>query len=347
MIGRGLGRRTATALLLLFACAHNSPSPQQTSYEITALTTNSTVSMRGIAVVNAQTAWASGTSGSVLRTTDGGATWTTHRVPDADSLDFRDIAAFDGLTAYVLSAGEDGRIYRTADGGRTWQLQFQNQTKTAFFDCFDFWDAHHGIAMSDPVDGRILLVRTDDGTHWTELPRAIGPAVLKGEASFAASGTCLLTSGRNRAFIASGGGAQARVFVTNDAGSSWTAATTPVTAGKESAGIFSLALRDADHVFALGGDYAQPASEAPVATTSDGGRTWTAAGKTSYVSGAAFLKRNAAVVAVGTKGTRVSGDYGMTWRTLDTLEYNAVQFAADGTGYAVGPRGRIARIVAR
>ena len=74
-------------------------------------------SMRGLSVVDAQVAWASGTGGAVLRTTDGGQSWQARPVAGADSLDFRDIEAFDSLTAYVLSAGPDGRIYKTVDGG--------------------------------------------------------------------------------------------------------------------------------------------------------------------------------------------------------------------------------------
>lgn len=341
--------RTRTLLFMLVAGCnrHAETTIFKRDYAVTALEAGSSSSMRGVAVVNSRVAWASGAGGVVLRTIDGGASWAVRRVPAADSLDFRDIAAFDSLIAYVLSAGEDGRIYRTGDGGLTWRLQFQNKTQGAFFDCFDFWDARHGIAMSDPVNGRLLLLRTDDGAHWRELPRDVAPAVLPGEAAFAASGTCLVTSGRTRAMIATGGGPQTRVFVTNNSGDSWTATPTPVAAGASSAGIFSLALADPNHAVATGGDYARPAVEASVAVTVDGGRTWSAAGHTAYVSGAAFVRRNNGIVAVGTKGTRVSTDRGMTWRTIDTLEYNAVQFAADGTGYAVGPRGRIARIVAR
>jgi hypothetical protein len=120
-----------------------------------------------------------------------------------------------------------------------------------------------------------------------------------------------------------------------------------VAAGAGSAGIFSLAFRDEMDGVALGGDYTKPDVEADVALTVDGGKTWAPAGKTAYVSGAAFAAKTSTIVAVGTRGTRVSENRGLTWMTIDTLEYNAVQFAADGTGYAVGPRGRIARLSRR
>ncbi len=316
-------------------------------YRLLPQTAATTASMRGISVVAAHTAWASGTGGTVLRTLDAGSTWSVRSVPHADSLDFRDIAAFDSLNAYVLSAGEDGRIYRTTDGGRTWVLQFRNTTRGAFFDCFDFWDTRHGIAMSDPVGGKLLVLRTDDGANWRPVGRDMLPAMLAGEAAFAASGTCLVTAGARRVFIATGGGSVTRVFASDDRGDTWRVQATPVPAGAASAGIFSLAFRDDRNGIAIGGDYQQPRAEAVVAITGNAGRTWSLAGRTAYVSGAAFSPAGDALIAVGTSGTRVSKDRGVTWLTIDTVEYNAVQLAADGTGYAVGPRGRIARLVKR
>ncbi|HEX6560190.1 MAG TPA: hypothetical protein VF021_12025, partial [Longimicrobiales bacterium] len=291
------------------------------------------------------TVWASGTGGTVLRSIDSGAHFTVMKLPNADSLDFRDIAAFDADHAYVLGAGEDGRIYHTTDGGQHWQLQFRNEAKGAFFDCFDFWDRRHGVAMSDPVNGRFLLVRTDDGTDWQPIAADRLPAAAAGEAAFAASGTCLVAVGARRLYLATGGGAQARVFVSEDRAQSWRVQATPVPAGSASAGIFSLAFRDPKTGIALGGDYQKPAEESALAATVDAGRNWALGGRTAYVSGAAFVPNSNIVVAVGTTGTRISDNRGVTWSTIDTLEYNAVQMASDGTGLAVGPRGRIARLV--
>jgi photosystem II stability/assembly factor-like uncharacterized protein len=302
--------------------------------------------MRGLSVVNERVVWASGNGGVVLRTTDGGASWQNRRVAGADSLDFRDVEAFDSVTAYVLSAGETGRIYYTNDGGRTWSLQHANQVKGAFFDCFDFYDRRVGIALSDPVDGRYLLLRTTNGSTWKELPPNSRPRAHDGEAAFAASGTCLTIAGQ-RAYIASGGGALARVFWSSDRGSNWLATSTPVTAGAPSAGIFALAFRDAQHGVAIGGDYQNPNQEAIVATTSDGGRTWIAAGMTSYTSGVAWSRTGASLLAVGTPGTRVSYDQARTWQIIDTVEYNAVQFASEDVAYAVGPRGLLAKLMRR
>lgn len=315
-------------------------------FSVEPLATATGASLRGLSVVDAQVAWASGTGGSVLRTTDAGQTWQARPVQGADSLDFRDIEAFDSLTAYVLSAGEDGRIYKTVDGGLNWQLEFRNQVPGAFFDCFDFFDRDHGIAMSDPVDGQFLLVARDDSARWVTLPDATLPAADSAEAAFAASGSCLTVAGE-RVYLGTGGAQYARVFWSGDRGRNWQASITPVQAGAPSAGIFSLAFRDAANGVALGGDYQRPLEEARLALTADAGRTWRVAGETAYVSGAAWSPSGQSLLAVGPAGTRFSRDRGLTWERLDTLEYNAVQFAGEAVAYAVGPRGRMAKLLRR
>ncbi len=338
--------RFVILFVALAGCATTRTLTSDSRFAVQPLHSGTSASLRGLSVVDERVAWTSGTDGMVLRTTDGGATWQQHKVPGADFLDFRDVHAFDALTAYVLSIGETGRIYVTRDGGATWTLQFSNRVPGAFFDCLDFYDRRNGLAMSDPVGGQYLLLRTADGTSWTELPAASRPQATEGEAAFAASGTCLTIAG-DRAYLASGGGAQARVFWSADRGNTWHAVATPVSAGVPAAGIFTLAFRDENHGVALGGDYEKPAVEATVAVTSDGGRSWNAVGRTSYTSGAAWSRSGRSLIAVGTPGTRVSPDRGQSWTSIDTVEYNAVQFASEDVAYAVGPRGRIAKLLRR
>ena len=121
-----------------------------------------TVRLRGVSAVSAKVAWASGQGGTYTRTTDGGRTWRAAIVPGAEALDFRDVDAFDANTAYLLAIGEGdkSRIYKTTDGGDSWTMQFKNENPAAFFDAMAFWDRDHGIAMSDPVAGRFLIITT-------------------------------------------------------------------------------------------------------------------------------------------------------------------------------------------
>jgi photosystem II stability/assembly factor-like uncharacterized protein len=307
--------------------------------------------LRGISPVSRDIAWASGSGGTCLRTTDGGTTWVVRSVPGASGLDFRDVHAVDADVAYLLSigAGETSRIYRTADGGRTWTVQATNRDPEGFLDALAFWDVGHGCALGDPVDGRFVILATDDsGKDWKRPPIEGMPPARPGEGAFAASGTCLVTQGERNAWFATGGAGVARVFRSTDRCRTWTVHETPIRAGTPSSGIFSLAFWDASHGVAVGGDYKTPeASGGFVALSSDGGRTWTLARGTQpagYRSGVAVVPgtQGPTLVAVGPTGTDVSTDGGENWRRLGTIGFDAVGFAGPGVGWAVGEDGRIA-----
>jgi photosystem II stability/assembly factor-like uncharacterized protein len=302
---------------------------------------------RGLCAVSAKIAWVSGTKGTFGRTADGGATWSVGTVPGAEKVDFRDVEAFGESTAYLLSAGPggDSRIYKTADGGKTWTLQFKNDDPDAFYDAIAFWDESNGIALSDPVKGQFQLIGTDDGgLNWKPLSAGLPPALPK-EGAFAASGTCLVTHGRKAVWFATGGGKAARVFHSDDRGQNWTVSETPITAGIESAGIFSIAFRDAKHGMIVGGDYRKPNDTgATAAITQDGGKSWTPVDRAlPYRSCVAWT--GIRWIAVGTSGSHVSLDGGATWKQLDGENYNSVAFTASGEGWAVGPKGRVAKFV--
>jgi photosystem II stability/assembly factor-like uncharacterized protein len=307
------------------------------------------VQLRGISAVSEKVAWASGAKGTVLRTTDGGTKWLHFPVVDADTLDFRDIQAFDQNTAYVLSIGEGdkSRIYKTTDGGRIWQRQFTNYNPKAFYDCFAFWDSTHGIAVSDSVDGKFPLIATTDGAIWNPMVVKNMPDALPQEGAFAASGTCIATFGKNDVWFATGGPA-ARVFHSADRGVNWTVSETPIIHGQATQGIFSLAFWSTKDGIAVGGDYKEPSKAgANVAITHDGGKTWklTTLQPQGYQSAVGLFGQNTLhLLVVGTSGAEDSGDFGRSWNHQDDGDYNAVSFAGL-LGWAVGPAGRIVRIV--
>jgi photosystem II stability/assembly factor-like uncharacterized protein len=308
------------------------------------------VELRGLSVVSPSVVWASGQRGTVVHTVDGGAHWTLDTIPGAGALDLRAIAATSATTAHAISIADSSRIYRTTDGGRTWTRQWSATRKGTFLDAIRFWDARHGIAMSDPVDGRFLVLVTDDGGEsWEEIPSERIPPALAGEGGFAASGSCLAVWRDSHVWIASGGAASARVYHSPDRGRTWTVHDTPLRAGIPSAGVFSVAFRDSVHGAIAGGDYEKPAlGGRNLATTDDGGATWTladsAASPAGYRSAVAWMPNDAtALVAVGLSGTDVSRDAGRTWAMVDSVAYNSVAFASAEAGWAVGPKGRIAR----
>src|ERR1017187_2714425 len=184
-------------------------------------------SLRGVSAVDARTAFASGSGGTWLVTTDAGITWHAAQVPGAETLDFRGIGAIDARTIFLMSAGsgDKSRIYRTGDAGAHWTLLLTNADPKGFFDAIAFWDAQHGMVVGDPVDGRAEVLTTDDGgATWQ---RRTTPSALPGEGSFAASNTCLALLGKQDAFFATGGPSAARLFHSQDRGISWTVAPLP------------------------------------------------------------------------------------------------------------------------
>ena len=93
---------------------------------------HTTASLRGIHALGNGIAWASGTAGTVLHTTDDGTTWQTCTTPpEAEHLDFRGIQAFDANTAIVMSSGKGdlSRLYKTTDACKSWKLLFTNPDK--------------------------------------------------------------------------------------------------------------------------------------------------------------------------------------------------------------------------
>jgi photosystem II stability/assembly factor-like uncharacterized protein len=310
------------------------------------------VRLRGLGVTGTRVAWSSGDRGVCMRTTDGGKTWIPRVVPDSSGLDFRDIHAFGDDAACLLSigAGPLSRIYTTADGGATWTLAHRGDDPRNFLDAIAFWDPDHGLALGDPVDGRFVILSTDDGGRsWQRCPPEGMPPALTGEGAFAASGTCLVVRGPDQAWFGTGGARVARVFLSTDRGRTWTTADTPIRAGSPSSGIFSLACRDARGLVAVGGDYKAPdEARAVVALSHDGGRTWALPvgpqprGYRSCVS-VGPGDQATRLLSAGPNGCDLSTDGGEHWQPFGTAGFHAVAFADEESGWGVGEEGRIAR----
>jgi len=314
----------------------------------TTQTSGVTARLRGVSAVNEQVAWASGSGSTVLRTTDGGATWEKLKVTD-ETLDFRDVDAIDAETAYILSIGngQASRIYKTTDSGKTWKLQFRNDDEKAFLDAMSFWDANHGIAFGDSVDKQFYILTTADGGNtWSRVPSQNLPPAKENEGAFAASGTNIALFGKSHAWIGTGAAAKSRVLRTSDGGRTWQVADTPL-ASAQSSGIFSIAFRDAKHGIVVGGDYTkEQAAVANLAVTSDGGATWTLVkGLSGFRSVAAYVPGQKTLVAIGPSGSDYSQDDGRTWTTIQGPGFDTFSFArGKQIGWGAGAKGTIGKL---
>jgi photosystem II stability/assembly factor-like uncharacterized protein len=336
--------------------------------------TQSNENLRGVSAVSPQIAWASGTHGSYLRTTDAGRTWIAAQVAGAEELDFRGVVAFSADEAFLLSAGpgEGSRIYHTGDAGRHWALQFRETNSKGFLDCMGFWDATHGIVLGDPTldeSGKLKfeLLMTTDGQTWTRLPVADLPPAMEGEAAFAASNSCLaILPGADLNLWFATGGLAARVFHSPDRGRTWEVMDTPIVHGADSQGIFSVAFRDPMHGVIAGGDYKRPEQHGPnLAFSDDGGKTWELSQiyPQSYYSAVAYDRRShpgaskngktggGSQVRLFIAGPKFIYDFRPPQNPTrisppknSGVQFNAVSAYAGGGAIFAGPKGSIAII---
>lgn len=314
----------------------------QTSGIDTNLRGVSVVSYRGPGGAARSAVWASGSNGVVLRSPDGRSPWLQLHVNSGETLDFRSIQAFDDKTAYVMSSGEGekSRIYKTTDGGENWALQYTGSRKTFFLDALVCDSPVHCVALSDPVDGKFLLLATNDGETWRPLSEDSMPLALKDEGAFAASGTCLLLYGNDIYFVT--GGPAARLFHSPDMGRMWSVTPLPIVSGNAAAGAFSIARRGKNMVV-VGGDYKNPQRHDRVAAYShDAGRTWKLAKQppAGYRSAVAWLDDHT-IATVGPNGGEISVDSGMHWKPGGSQNLNAVAALNYADAWAIGEKGTI------
>jgi photosystem II stability/assembly factor-like uncharacterized protein len=291
--------------------------------------------------------WASGSNGVILKSLDQGQTWQGLHVANGEGLDFRGIVGFSAATAYLMASGEGdkSRIYKTIDGGATWELQYSDNRKEFFLDSIACLSEKECVTLGDPIDGKFLLVKTTDGEHWSPLPTDNMPLALGGEGAFAASNSCIVLKG-NEIYFGTGGPA-ARVFHSADGGLTWFVARTPIVQGNPSSGIFALGFDGSNRLIALGGDYKEPVYTERIAAYSlDSGKTWKLAAKqpSGFRSALAHIEGEC-WVAIGPSGEELTTDGGAHWKHIDSLSLNAVSILDPLHGWAVGPKGTIARFV--
>jgi photosystem II stability/assembly factor-like uncharacterized protein len=363
--------RAAALLAVLTLSAHAQWALQQS---------NTTADLRGIDNVGHGIAWASGTNGTVLHTTDNGATWLLCKTPpDADHLDFRGIQAFDADTAIVMSSGKGdlSRLYKTTDGCQTWKLAFTNPDKDGFWDAITFDTARTGMLIGDPVKGRFPLFSTiDRGNTWSRvdhvpLPiQAMHGTQPTSESIFAASNSTLMIRedpspdvGLQILFLTGGGPSwihDVQVFnkpIPLLGGTVLTSTYATRLSQGQTAGGFSFAGLPGSNPFlliAVGGDYQQPDSTALSAARC----TWTDERLSShflcesptefphgYRSAVAYDAPTHTWITVGPNGTDISTDDGRNWRALkpsatDTPDADQ-HWNALSLPFVVGPHGRI------
>ncbi len=310
-------------LSLLYSCVMPTPKSAFPYQEVEVLAVDSFLvasSVRALQAVSDTEAWFGGSNGMYGYTLDGGQTWKLDSiVGDSTKPQFRAI----GLTTeavHLLNVGSPAHLIRSTDRGANWDTVYQEDHPNVFYDAMAFWDDKNGIAMGDPTDGCLSVIRTvDGGLSWTKVDCQNIPAAADGEAAFAASNTNL-SVGKNGLVWMVSGGQRARVYKSSDYGATWEAFDTPIVEGGQMTGIYSVAFYDNDHGVIYGGDWNEKASNyGNNAITSDGGQTWTLVEEGSgpgYRSCVRYLPKTngQALLAVGSPGLSQSIDGGKHWQ---------------------------------
>ncbi len=299
-------------------------------------------SIRGLSVVNSNIIWASGSEGTVGKSTDGGKNWKWIKVKGFETIDFRDIEAFDEKTALIMGISEPAYILRTTDGGDTWKTVYVNHTKGIFLDAMEFWNNESGIVLGDPIDNHFLIIRSfDGGENWQTIPQKFSPVADSGEACFASSGTNIRKLNKQEAVFISGG-VKSRLYIRDKK------IDLPIIQGKSSTGANSIAVKNDKTMIIMGGDYTDKVNATQNCTiTTNGGKTFTSPeiAPHGYRSCVEYLYKKS-WISCGLNGVDFSSDEGSKWNWISQESFNVCRKAKKGTAvFFAGAKGKMGKLV--
>lgn len=131
----------------------------------TSQTSGVTTSLTSVSVVDVNVGWIAGYGGVVLRTSNGGTTWTNVTGAPIGTQDLYAIYAIDANICMVTSSPGATFVYRTSNAGATWTQVFTQAG--GFINDFRFKDANTGFMYGDPVGSRWSLWKTTNGgVNW-------------------------------------------------------------------------------------------------------------------------------------------------------------------------------------
>lgn len=123
----------------------------------------SSVYVYDIEFINANTGFACGMNGLIIKTTNGGTDWEllnkSDTIPYLTNAHLYDIHFLNATTGWIV--GASGVILKTTNGGTTWT----KTTKENTLNGISFGDANHGIIAGS--SWRYLLRTSDGGATWT------------------------------------------------------------------------------------------------------------------------------------------------------------------------------------
>ena len=269
-----------------------------------------TAALDGVAFAGSGAGWAVGANGTLLSSTDGGATWVSHTSGVGDDLN---AVAFAGAqNGWAVGAG--GVIVATTNGGADWTAQTSGVSTG--LNAVAFAGTQNGWAVGA---GGAIVATTNGGATWTAQSSGVTTAL---------SAVAFIDSQNGWAV-----GAKGVILTTTNGGADWTAQTSGV-----STALTAVTAVDANTGWAVG-------AGGVILATTDGGTHWidrTSAVTSADLTGVAFATASDGW-AVGAGGVIVATtDGGLTWSAQTSgvgTDLAAVAFANGKHGLVVGTGG--------
>ncbi|HYM19945.1 MAG TPA: YCF48-related protein [Candidatus Kapabacteria bacterium] len=322
---------------------------------------NLTGSLHAVQMLSETRTYIVGDFGTVLRTTDGGNSWSSQQI---GSRSLNAVYFTDSL--YGMTCGAAGGAFKTTDGGNTWIPM--NTAKS---------DQLNSILLIDKKiaficgNNHLLLITNDSGKTWNPYPSELGIANIRTlrmlRSNFVVMagdlGTVYFTFDTAKSFIrdstisandiydvefsddnhATTIGEYAEILGTTDGGKHWFQEDTGTFLA--TATLNKIDSKDNIHIVAVG-DYGT------ILTTTDGGTTWSRyyLGTLSHIKGLSMLTALEGI-AVGSDGIILkTTDGGINWdflpRRPQTATLRTIQMYPDGQiGIAAGGGGVILRSI--
>jgi photosystem II stability/assembly factor-like uncharacterized protein len=284
--------------------------------------------LRSVYFLDQNRGWVAGSGGTLLRTTDGGESWTKLLPLSRDTL--HDVYFADDNVGWLiaerdmlkLKTNDEPRSYllKTEDGGFSWRRIFLNsKDANARLVRLVFIDSQRGWVFGE---SGVVFATQDGGAHWMRQSSPTKHLLLGG--AFVADGHGLLV------------GAAATIVQTSDSGASWQ---NGIVRDAENARFNSASFVGASFGWAVG-------NGGQIFATRDAGRTWFAqrSGVEADLLDVKFINP-AEGWAVGVDGLVLhTSDGGVHWATESSNSSHALQrvfFVDRDHGWAVGFGGTI------
>jgi photosystem II stability/assembly factor-like uncharacterized protein len=330
-------KKACIALFAILISCQNSIAQNSGNNSIKILSQKKGVIIRGLAVPNQNTIWASGSKGSIAKSVNGGADFEWMQVKGYESRDFRSIHAWDDKEAIIVAIAAPAIILKTKDGGTSWYKVYENTDTLMFLDAIHFKDAANGLVVGDPISNHIFLLSTvDKGENWNEVPSSYFKTPLeKGEAFFASSGSNIAQLSKDDFLVS--GGVRSRLWING------AAMEIPILQGGTSTGANSMAISpNGNNIMIVGGDFMKDTSRTQNAVglklfiKPNSNKKWQSEKipywkidefvgfPNGYRSGVEYVS-NTILISCGTSGVDISKNKGKNWDLISTESFHVVR----------------------